>query len=176
MHTGFRFALLLSTLAILAGCASGARVVDAGSAVTFVVVRHAEKAAGDAEDPPLTAEGEARAGALADSLAGTDVVAVYSTAFQRTRATAAPTAAAHSLAVTTYDAKQPADALAATLRRNHRSGTVLVVGHSNTAPAIAAALCGCDVASMTEAEYGRRMTVHFDDDGDVTLLVAPLPR
>ena len=133
MHTGFRFALLLSTLAILAGCASGARVADAGSAVTFVVVRHAEKAAGDAEDPPLTAEGEAHARALAD-------------------------------------------ALAATLRRNHRSGTVLVVGHSNTAPAITAALCGCDVASMTEAEYGRRMTVHFDDDGDVTLLVAPLPR
>lgn len=170
-----RLATLL-TAALLAACATGgASAPGADAAVTFVVVRHAEKVANGSDDPALTSEGEARARALAESLAGSDVVAVYSTSYQRTRATAAPTAHAHGVAVTTYDSRQPADAFAASLLRTHDAGTVLVVGHSNTAPGIASALCGCEVAPMTEAEYGRRMTVHVDGDGQVTLLVAPLP-
>lgn len=170
-----RLAILL-TAALLAACVSGGMPApSADAAVTFIVVRHAEKVADGSDDPALTAEGEARARALADSLAGSDVVAVYSTPYRRTRATAAPTAQAHAVAVTPYDARQPADELAASLLRTHDSGTVLVVGHSNTAPGIASALCGCEVAPMSEAEYGRRMSVHIDGHGQVTLLVAPLP-
>ncbi|WP_052101235.1 phosphoglycerate mutase family protein [Novilysobacter arseniciresistens] len=171
-----RLATLL-TAALLAACATGgAPAPGTDAAVTFVVVRHAEKLADGSDDPPLTAEGHARAQALADSLAGSDVVAVYSTAYRRARATAGPTAQAHGVTITPYDSRQPTDGFAASLLRTHDAGTVLVVGHSNTAPAIAAALCGCEVAPMTEAEYGRRMTVHVDGDGQVTLLVAPLPR
>ena len=70
--------------------------------------------------------------------------------------------------VTTYDAGMPAAEFAAQLRREHRGGTVLVVGHSNTAPQIAAALCACDVAPMAETEFDRLMTVTVDPGGRTT--------
>lgn len=166
----------LLTAALLGACSTvGPSTPDAEAAVTFVVVRHAEKVDDGSDDPTLTPAGQARAQALADSLAGSDVVAVYATDYLRARDTAMPTAHAHGVPVTTYDARQPADGFAAMLLRTHDAGTVLVVGHSNTAPGIASALCGCEVAPMTEAEYGRRMTVHVDGSGQVTLLVAPLP-
>ncbi len=148
---------------------------DANDASNFIVVRHAEKVLDESADPALTAAGETRAQAIAGWLADSDVVAVYSTDTRRTRQTATPTAQAHGLPVIAYDGKEPATALAARLRRAHPSGTVLVVGHSNTAPDIAAALCGCDVAPMSEDEYDRRTTVHIDSGGDVTLLTAPVP-
>lgn len=160
------------SLALLAACASWPGADDSSN---FVVVRHAEKVPDGSDDPPLTTAGQARAQAIADWLADSDVVAVYSSDTRRTRQTAAPTAQAHGLQVTIYDGKQPPAALAARLRQAHPAGTVLVVGHSNTAPGIAAALCGCDVEPMDEDEYGRRMTVHVGGDGDITLLTTPAP-
>lgn len=141
-------------------------------ALTFVVVRHAEKATGDPADPALTDIGHVRAGALAKALAEVPLVAVYATAFRRTQQTAAPAAAVHGLPVITYDAAQPAEEFARQLRATHRSGQVLVVAHSNTAPAIAAALCECDVAPMDDSEYDRRMTISIAPDGAVTLVSA----
>jgi broad specificity phosphatase PhoE len=159
-------------LTLLAGCAGWP---GTGGSSDFVIVRHAEKVADGSEDPVLSAAGVARARAIAGWLSDADLVAVYATDTRRTRATAEPAAHSHGLPVTLYDARQPAEAFAAQLRSAHPAGTVLVVGHSNTAPAIAAALCGCEVAPMTEAEYDRRMTVHIDGDGDITLLSAPQP-
>ena len=69
----------------------------------------------------------------------------------------------------TYDAKQPAAEFAAQLRQRHAGQTVLVVGHSNTVPGIAAALCQCEVREMSEAEYDRVMTVRVDGDGRAAL-------
>lgn len=145
------------------------------SPLEFVVVRHAEKMADAGDDPSLTASGLARADAVARSLAGAPVVAVYSTAYARTRQTAAPTASAHGVPVTTYDAREPASMFAARLRAAHDSGTVLVVGHSNTVPAIAAALCGCDVPPMDETEYDRQLVVTVDAEGDATLATSRMP-
>lgn len=139
------------------------------NALDIVIVRHAEKATDAGDDPSLTDAGRARAAALAHALADAPVVAVYSTPFARTRETARPTATAHGLAVTTYDAREPADALAVRLLAAHDTGTVLVVGHSNTVPAMAAALCGCDVPSMEETEYDRRLVVTVDAEGNATL-------
>jgi len=162
--------------AALAGCAGTPPTRGGDAAATFVVVRHAEKAVDGSDDPALTDAGHARAEALAASLADSPVVAVYATPLRRARETAAPTARTHGLPVTAYPADEPAPVFAARLRREHPAGTVLVVGHSNTAPAIAAALCGCAVEPMGEDEYGRRMTIHIEDDGDITLLTAPLPQ
>ncbi|MDQ3288478.1 MAG: histidine phosphatase family protein [Pseudomonadota bacterium] len=143
-------------------------------ALTFVVVRHAEKATDDPRDPSLTAAGEARAQRIAESLESAPVVAVYSTAYRRTQQTAAPTAQAHAVPVTTYDTQASAEIFAALLRKNHRDGHVLVVAHSNTAPAIASALCACDVEPMPETEYDRRMTVHVPPEGPVILITASM--
>lgn len=160
------YALLLVVAAcVLGGCTT----VPAANGVSFVVVRHAEKTDDGSKDPPLSASGESRARALAASFADASLRAVYATAYRRTQSTARPAAQAHSLMVTTYDANRAAGELAAQLRRHHRDGTVLVVAHSNTAPAIAAALCGCEVAPMGDAEFDRRLTIALDARGTATL-------
>ena len=164
---------VLAAVLLLAACSHRPVTVDASPA-NFVVVRHAEMAA-TGDDPSLTDAGRARAAALATALANEPVVAVYSTAYARTRETAGPTAAAQGLAVSTYDAGEPAVAFARRLRAAHPAGTVLVVGHSNTVPAIAAALCGCEVAPMDESEYDRLLVVTVAPDGGGTLAVRRQP-
>ena len=158
-----RAAIALS-LASLAGCASWP---GADHSRDFVIVRHAEKVPDGSDDPELTAAGRARAQAIADTLADTDVVAVYSTDTRRTRQTATPTAQAHGLPIIPYAGEEPAQALATRLLDAHSSGTVLVVGHSNTVPALAQALCGCAIDPIAESEYGRRITVRALPSGRV---------
>lgn len=158
--------LLTAVLAVVAGCRA---VPDPAAGATFVLVRHAEKATDDPKDPSLTPAGEARAARLASKLSGQPVVAVYATPFRRTRATALPIARAHGLEVTPYDAATPPTDFAARLRSTHPSGTVVVVGHSNTVPAIAQALCGCAIGPIADNEYGRRITLRALPDGRVTV-------
>ena len=164
--------MLVAAFASIAGCATprvATTVERAAAPLTFVLVRHAEKATDDPKDPSLSEVGHARAARLAASFDGTPVTAVYSTGYRRTQATAQPTAEAHGLAVLRYDASLPADAFAALLRTTHASGTVLVVGHSNTVPAIASALCACPVAPMREDEFDRRITIRIAADDGATL-------
>jgi phosphohistidine phosphatase SixA len=163
----FRILALALLGAALAACATHAPTHAPGP--VFVLVRHAEKATDDPRDPALTSIGIARAQRLADSLRDAPLAAVYATAYRRTQQTAAPTAQDHGLRVTTYDAKQPAAEVAAMLRQRHREGGVLVVGHSNTVPDIAAALCGCPVEAMPDTEYDRLITVRFAADGHATM-------
>ena len=152
---------------LLAGCAS-TPATDA-SVATYLLVRHAEKDTAIASDPPLTASGEARAQRLAEFLRDTPLDAVYSSPYRRTRQTAMPVADAHTLTIHEYEPAD-AEAFAATLRSTHPRGTVMVVGHSNTLPPLARALCGCEVADMDEAIYGIRYTVSFDADGRAHLV------
>jgi broad specificity phosphatase PhoE len=150
-----RPALLLSLLC----CALLSSVAAAQNAVTTVyLVRHAEKAAAPAADPPLTAAGSARAEALRALLADAGVEVLLSTPFERTRRTAQPLADALGLSVRAL----PAPARVAThaaevaaLVRAEQGRTVLVVGHSNTIPAIAAALGAPRVPDLCDGEYDR---------------------
>lgn len=157
-------ALLAATL--LAGCASRPAHSDG---ITFVLVRHAEKADDGSKDPPLDVDGTARAQALAAGLRDAPLRAVYATAYRRTQATAAPAASGHSLPVTTYDAKLSPREFATRLLHGHAEGTVLIVGHSNTVPDIAAALCQCNVPPMGEDEFDRRLIIRVDAQGHATL-------
>lgn len=153
---------------LLAACATQApRDADP---LEVVVVRHAEKLA-DGNDPALSDAGRARAQRLAYLLRGSPLVAAYSTDTQRTRQTAKPSADGHGLAVTIYNARMPAGEFVAWLEQTHPHGTVLVVGHSNTAPAIAAALCRCNVSPMAETEFDRVMRVRLAADGSAELSV-----
>lgn len=166
--------VLVAAFASVAGCATPRVTTNDGrvasqATLTFVLVRHAEKATDDPKDPSLSDVGRARATRLAASFDGVPVTAVYATGYRRTQATAQPTAEAHGLPVRTYEAGMPADAFAATLRATHMSGTVLVVGHSNTVPAIASALCGCAVAPMRDDEFDRRIEIRIAANGVTTL-------
>ncbi len=165
---------VMAAFASIAGCAtSHVATSDAPAAsqatLAFVLVRHAEKATDDPKDPSLSDVGRARAERLSASFDAVPVTAVYATGYRRTQATAQPTADAHDLPVLAYDAGMPADAFAAKLLASHASGTVLVVGHSNTVPAIASTLCGCTVAPMREDEFDRRITIRIAADGTATL-------
>lgn len=161
---------VLLAAAALAGCAStpesGGQPVDG---VTFVVVRHAEKADDGTRDPALSNAGAAHAQALALRLRDAPVRAAYATAYHRTQQTALPTAQAHGLEVITYDANQSATEFAGALRQRHQAGQVLVVGHSNTAAQIAAALCGCEVPAIADHEFDRLITVRIDAGGRAAL-------
>jgi broad specificity phosphatase PhoE len=123
---------------------------------TVILVRHAEKAAAPADNPPLTAEGSLRAEALVRVLRNAGVTAIYSTPYARTRETAAPLAAALDLQITEtpiYNRKVAsyADSVAARVRRE--GGVILVVGHSNTMGAVIKALGGPDIGDVADPEY-----------------------
>ena len=167
---------LRGTIAALAlsisigGCTTTASTATAPMDETvFVIVRHAEKTTNDPKDPTLSEAGSARALRVAERLRAAQVSAVYATGYRRTQQTAAPTALAHRLEVRTYDAAMPAKDLAARLRAAHATGTVLVVGHSNTVSAIAAGLCECEVAPLREDEYDRWIRIHTDRNGSIAL-------
>lgn len=162
-------ALLACALLLTAGCAGRSARPQADTA-TFVVVRHAEKASDDPRDPNLSAVGTAHAAALAQRLASMPLKAIYATQYRRTRQTAQPIATAHGVAVTDYDAAMPAAALAAQLRRDVARGGALVVGHSNTVPAIVSALCDCAVPAIDEATYGELYRVSIGADGRPVLV------
>lgn len=165
---GLRLAVALTSIVLAASaCAGHGGTTRADTPATFVLVRHAEKAtsAADPRDPPLSAAGELRAHALALAMADAPLVAVYATPWRRTQATAGPTAAAHDIVVTVEDPAGKPAGIAAALRARHRTGTVLVVGHSNTVPPLVAALCGCPAPAIADDAFGDRFTVDTGDDG-----------
>ena len=150
---------------------------DPGDAIVVVVVRHAEKAADDPRDPSLSAAGEARAQALAATLAGAGLDAAYATQYRRTRLTAAPAAAAAGVEVQVrpIDASNAAsyDAdLARELRALPPGSTVLVVGHSNTVPGLVQALGGEAPRPMPESEFDRYSVVVVPRVGEPRVLVS----
>lgn len=151
---------------LLTGCASMAAAREDGA--TYLLVRHAEKDLAAGKDPPLTAAGAARAQRLAASLADQPLDAIYSSSTRRTRQTAEPVARAKTQDIIAYDPTD-ATAFARRLRAEHPTGTVLVIGHSDTLPPLARALCGCIVADMDERDYGIRHTVHIDALGHASL-------
>lgn len=160
------FLSALLGLGLLGGCSTTPAPAEA-DALTWVVVRHAEKATDDPEDPNLSAQGQARAQRLAQVLASAPVVAVYATEYKRTRQTGQPTADAHHVTISPYYAKGPAAEVAAQLKAAHAHGTVLVVGHSNTVPDLVSALSGQLVDPMPDTEYDRLIRIHVSQDGQV---------
>jgi broad specificity phosphatase PhoE len=125
-----------------------------------IVVRHAERADGGAgtgmmtgtpADPPLSAAGEARAGKLAGMLAESSITTIFATEFRRTQDTAKPLAARLGLVAHVVKAADTA-ALLERLKTAHGNDVVLVVGHSNTMPAIIKGLTG-DTVTIPDSQY-----------------------
>jgi phosphohistidine phosphatase SixA len=120
-------------------------------------VRHAEKAAQPAADPPLTSAGRARAEALAGVLKHARVASILTSQFARTRETAAPLAAQAGVAVqqapTTGGMAQHIATTVAIARRATPDSTVVIVGHSNTVPELARALGHPTPQPIADCEY-----------------------
>jgi len=143
------------------------------AATTVILVRHAEKAATPADDPGLTEAGQARARALAAIARDAGVTAIITTQFARTRETARP--AAEALGVTPEVAKaggaQHAQEVAGFIRA-HAGGVVLVVGHSNTIPAIIAALGAPQPPAICDSEYDNIYLVTIPASGQARVIRA----
>ena len=132
-------------------------LVTANSTVV-IVIRHAEKVEGGGADPPLSEAGEARAALLArmfgDASKPGHIDAIYVTPSLRNRMTAAPLAARLGLTPTVTPSDDPRG-LARRVLRDHRGARILIVGHRDTIPALAAALSGAaDLPAMAADEYG----------------------
>jgi len=111
----------------------------AGEPTFIYLVRHAEKV-DESRDPALSEAGEARAVALAAFLEEVEVDALFATEYRRTVDTVAPIGEDRGLEVTVHSARDSAG-LAEKLHAMEGK-TAVIAGHSNTVPAIIAALGG----------------------------------
>jgi broad specificity phosphatase PhoE len=146
--------------------------VQAQEETLIFLARHAERADDGAmtgeEDPHLSEAGFARAEALATALQDVGLTHIHSTHFVRTRETAAPTAEAAGIEVKLYDHRDPegfAERLLSTPGRH------LVVGHSNSLPALVGALGGDPHGAIRLLEYDRLYLVVAGKRGVRTILL-----
>ena len=130
---------------------------ESQATTTVIFVRHAEKAAMPADNPGVSAAGQRRAAELKRQLVDADVIAgvdaVYSTPFRRTEETARPIADALDLPLSSYDAADT-EAIMENIVKVHKGKVILVVGHSNTLPALMGNMGASKrVPAIAEDEY-----------------------
>lgn len=108
---------------------------------TYYLIRHAEKVRTDPTDrnPHLTKAGKERAENWQKILVEVPFDMVLSTPYNRTIETAQPIATAKNLPITRYN---PQTLFDAQFREQTKGKIVLVVGHSNTTPALANKILG----------------------------------
>jgi len=97
------------------------------------------------------------------------IEAIYVTPVLRNRMTAAPLAARLGVTPTVAPSDDPR-ALADRVLREHPGGRVLVVGHADTVPAIAAVLSGASVPPIDPDEYGTMYIIIVPRIGQANLL------
>ena len=144
---------------------------------TVILVRHAEKADDHATDPVLSPAGIARAEVLAATLKDAGVSAIITTPLKRTILTAQPLAKARGITpqvmpIARDGVAQHVQAVVAAIRKFGAGDVVLVVGHSNTVPAIIAALGGPAMPVICESDYANLFVLTADVAGGVRLIRA----
>jgi broad specificity phosphatase PhoE len=164
----------IAVFIVLGMAVFGIWVWGTADSTTVVVIRHAEKEPGNLIDPPLSAAGEARAALLArlfgDPRGPGRIEAIYISSAQRNRLTAAPLAARLGLIPIVAPTDDP-KGLAHRVLREHSGGRVLIVGHIDTVPQIAAALSGkSDIPKIDEQDYGIMYIVTVPRIGHANLL------
>lgn len=143
-------------------------VICVQDVTTYYFIRHAEKESSDPteKDPKLTIEGEARAENWAKVFKEVPFDAVYSTDYNRTRATAQKVAESQGKEVQIYDPSKLNDP---DFQSKTQGKTVLVVGHSNTTPAFVNQILKENIyASIDDKESGSLFIVNILPDGTKT--------
>jgi broad specificity phosphatase PhoE len=147
---------LLAAIALAPACPAAAQEA-------IYIVRHAERADQSA-DSPLSTEGVGRAYKLRDMLKDAGINTIFTSELRRTIDTAAPLAQANHLTahVTTG---ADVDGLAAKIAGGGAHDRVLVVGHSNTVPALLKALHVDAAITIGEDDYDDLFIVIPQKDG-----------
>lgn len=133
---------------------------------TVYVMRHLQRDAG--ADPSLNAVGQANAARLATWFGHDKPKAIFVTPYKRTHETVAPLAAKLGVAVQDYDPRDVPKLVAAV---RAAKGPVLVVGHSNTVPALVHAFGGPEAPELADSDYARMWIVK---DSGKSITVVPL--
>lgn len=121
---------------------------------TFYFIRHAEKDRSIPEnpDPELNQKGLGRAMHWTEILNEVPLDAIYSTDYERSKMTAAPTAVKRDITVQYYD---PAIIDLEQFKNENLGKNVLVVGHSNTTPALVNRMIGDErFSQMDDTDNG----------------------
>jgi 2,3-bisphosphoglycerate-dependent phosphoglycerate mutase len=122
---------------------------------TIVLVRHAERDGTMANnpDPELSPEGRARAIRLVNAIKKYKPHEIFSTNYKRTRLTAEPTANSRKKQIQTYDPAKQSELVDKIMAS--KTDHYLIVGHSNTIPALANLLAKKEIfRNLLETEYG----------------------
>ena len=130
-----------------------------------ILVRHAERLS-SGNDPGLSAAGKRRALLLAKMFGGAGVSAIFTSTFRRTKETAAPLAAKTGLTPAVI-----ADDIAHARTEILSSGPcVVIVGHSDTVPALVRALGGPSGIVIGAEEFDRMFVVSVAAPGPTSVL------
>ncbi len=137
----FALSLLFLVPVALPSAAQEPAAEEPAAPVSVFFVRHAETAASTKtnRDPELSDAGRERARALARLLGHGGISHLYASEYQRTQQTLAPLAAQTEVEVQVVGAAKGREQLAA-LRALPPGSVAVVAGHSNTVPAMVAAL------------------------------------
>jgi len=129
-----KFLLIIFVFTLFIACTSD-------KTTTYYLIRHAEKDRTNTtnKNPNLNTDGVIRAEKWAKNFENIKLDAVYSTDYNRTQQTAAPTAKSKGLIVQSYNPSKMYDSI---FKKNTKGKTILVVGHSNTTPVFANAILG----------------------------------
>jgi broad specificity phosphatase PhoE len=173
-HRPFLTPVWLAGIVALLAFGMGVWLWSAANTTTVIVIRHAEKENTGSQDPPLSATGVARAAVLAHLFghpgASDRIQAIYVSPLLRNRMTAAPLADALHLTPIEVAPDDP-KALARRVLHDNPGGRILIVGHSDTVPALVAALSGgVEVAPIGAAEYDRMYIVSVPGIGRANVL------
>ena len=137
---------------------------------TFILVRHAEKAADGTSNPSLNEAGKVRAIKLAEMMEMQNIAALYATPYKRTQQTLEPISDSKSLGVVDYDpyaGKEWLESLVAT----HPNQTVVISGHSNTIPILSNILIGEETfTQFDESDYSNLIIIVAAEVGKGSLV------
>lgn len=136
---------------------------------TFILTLHSETT-GIGTDPSLSVSGQERATELARVLKNTQIHAVYSTNYNRTKETASKIASNNSVTTQIYDPAQ-LDNLATSILQQYKNKVIYIAGHSNTTNAFLNILVGSNVyATIPDSEYDNLYIVNVSKKGNAKVV------
>lgn len=155
-------ALLLGVLLLLASSAWAA------DPTTVLLVRHAEKAASPADDPPLTRAGKERALALREMVRGAGVDVILATDRIRTQQTVSPAAKLLGIEPEIL-AMDDVDSMATAIHQLEGK-TVLVGSHSGDSIELIEKLGAGKLEPIEEHQYDDFFVITVDGPGDAHVI------
>jgi broad specificity phosphatase PhoE len=160
---------LLATMVLIAAPAEAQQAI--------FLVRHGDTVREKGNpDVPLSDAGERRAVALATLLKDSRITTIYTTGLQRTVKTAEPLAKSVGIEPKLIPQLRPgskpsdADEFAKRLRAEHEEDVLLVVLHSNSAPALLRALGHPVAIKIPESEFDNLFVIIPRPEGAPTVL------